>query len=181
MPGKVAISLFLWPQLAGVFIAKLFANIVPNPGVVNVACGLSFVYAVAWSVLLEVAIRGHVWDPNQKRFALLNSRWRRIPAMITVFFLLGYFSFAFAYPWMYTELFGTKHSKEFVVTGWSSGGSKSCFRPRVGHSPFADGPAAFCTSSDGYERMPPGTRLGIVGPETFLGINTDEIYILKSP
>lgn len=179
--GKAAVSLFILPPAVGAFIDVMFANIVPNANVINLECALSIAYAGAWSILLEIANRERVWEPNQRGYLMLSRRWLRIPFTFTIGLMFGYSSFVHAYPWLITEIVGTKNSKNFEVTGWAEGGLRTCYRPEVGHLFFEDGSRAFCVSRDARMRMPPGTHLRIAGPETYLGINTDEIYILKSP
>lgn len=177
--GKSLISLFMWPTIAGTFIAMLYANIIPNPGLLKLAIGLSIIYALAWSAFLEIANRGKVWDRKKKGSAILRRPWLRVPFTLCIGFMFGYTSFAWAYPWLYTKVAGVKKSEEFIVTGWESGGRRTCSRPEIGHALFQDSPGALCVSSDAHNQMPPGTHLRIVGPETVLGINTDKIYILK--
>ena len=177
--GKLAISLFVWPAIAGIFIALLFSNIIPNPNLMQFEIALSIVYAILWSIFLEIANHGRVWDPKQKGYKMLSKRWLRIPFMLCIGFMFGYSSFVWAYPWLFTNMAGTMKSMDFVVTGWDSGGRRGCSRPKIGHALFQDSPGALCVNEDAYKQMPPGTHLRIVGPQTFLGINTEKMYIVK--
>jgi hypothetical protein len=166
--------------LAGIFVALFFANIIPDPLALKVEGILSIGYAIGWVTLIEVANRGRVFDSRQRGQALVSKRWCRIPLMFLVGLMFGYTSCVWAYPWLITEIFGTKDSLYLRVIGWEGGG-RTCSRPSVGHRLFVDGPRALCVSSNARARMPVGAYLRIVGPKTSLGMNSNEIYVLKSP
>lgn len=176
---KVTGALLVWPPLAGVAIALVFADIIPDDAARSVEWILVLVYAAAYALFLEAANRRRHWDPAQRGYGVLRRWWLRVPMLFGVGVMFGYCSFVWAYPWLATKAFGEMATIDAVVTGWQNGGGAGCAHPLIGHGLFVDGPRALCVPQNAREMMPPGTHLRIEGPQTVLGINADNFYIVK--
>jgi hypothetical protein len=179
--GKLAISVFVWPQLAGALGAYFFANIIPSPLTLKVGLVGGAALAFVWAGFLEMANKGRVWDLTQRSQRLMSRIWLRAPLSACFGFMFAYSSLTWAYPWLINEIAGKPGEQSFVVVGWHEGGRKSCSGPDVGHSLLRDAPRALCVSADAESKMRPGTRLRIEGPATRLGINTQTLYALPAP
>jgi hypothetical protein len=109
----------------------------------------------------------------------VNFSWPAVPFMAAVGFMFGYTTFAWGFPWLYNKAFAPVVSKEVVVTGWEQASRGSCRRPEIGYNTFVIAPHALCARLEARERMVPGTWIRLVGPESILGMNVQEIYSLK--
>ncbi len=95
--GKVAISLFIWPQLIGL-VASRFLNIVPSQLAINIGLFGGAAIAAMWVALIEMANRGRSWDESQRSQRWIEHIWVRVPFMACVGFMFGYSSLAWTCP-----------------------------------------------------------------------------------
>lgn len=172
---KIAISVFVWPQLAGLLGAIFFANIIPSTLTLRVGLVGGGILALVWAAFLEVANKGRAWDLTQRSQRLLSRTWLRVPFEACLGFMFAYSSLAWTYPWLITEIVGKSGEQFFVVVAWHQGWGKSCSSPDLGHSLFRDPPRALCVSANAESKMRPGTWLRIEGPVTPLGIITQKL------
>ena len=105
-------------------------------------------------------------------------RWFRDPILrsLATAFGLGCFLAiaASGVDWSYTAVFGTVGDRTVTVTSWRSGGYRVCRGPNFARAPFT---SSVCLDGSWAAKLPPGSRLILMGRQTALGINTERVRL----
>ena len=165
----------------GDFIGLWVSNVIPSTTGAHLGAIFGSFNGLAWVILLERNLRNHTLSHTPAIRAVRDSSalarfWSRGPIMLCVGFLVGYMAVAWGYPWLYNKAFATVVTKTVNVTGWERGGGRNCSRPAIGYNTFVLAPHALCVRSDAQVRMPVGSSIRLVGPESVLGMNVQQIY-----
>jgi hypothetical protein len=177
---RASISAFIWIQLVGVAIGLWFSRVVVSDSGVIVGLVVGTLCGVGWVAFIETSIRTSDPDTpamkNIRQQRPLRSALFRVPFMFVIGLGFGYATAAWALVWTVNMWLGTPASQIVTVTGWHTGGARSCTRPEIGHFLFRDSPRSLCVQLASRTHMPDGSKLRLVGKESMLGINVDEIY-----
>jgi hypothetical protein len=177
--GAMMVLVSILLPLIGAMIGLFFSNSIPNP--ISTYLGLWFgaLFSAWWVALVEVGYRSGVYRNVAASDRKYLKPWMRLPISLWVGFMFGYGAFAWGFPWVANSVIGTVSEEVVTVTGWEAGGFRSCSRPQIGRSLFVLSPKALCLSSHERDRVPPGTRLRLVGPATALGMNVENVYVIQ--
>lgn len=174
--GKILSRLGLWGTMGLAMIGMTFARCMPSDLAVDLGLVAGAIVALGWMAMADAGVRARSEQGDVDR--RMANPWVRRPIMLLVGFMFGYSGFAWGVPWMVNAAFGTKSEQIVTVTGWISGGRHSCPGPEVDRAPFFASVDALCMPVEARSEMTPGTRLRLVGPATFLGLNVQKVYVL---
>lgn len=182
--GKAIIATCVCIPFAGATIGFLFSKIVLSTFGLTLGLTFGVVYGFAFALMAEkgVAQSDHDTDEIQKIMTnkFLRVAWRRVLFMWLVGSICGYGAAAWGYSWLYNAALGSPSERLEIVSGFTSGGARTCAHVKIERFFFVDSPRSLCMNKSMAGQIPIGSTVRLVGRSSVLGINVKHIYSMSN-